>query len=252
MHLELEGYLIPRLASTNLEYCRIKISRPDMVSIHATRIIILVAIHGAAGRGASVIELDDGLNTPIAACSATTNNTCAAGKFGCVDTGDGCEQCPIGKWAAAKSPVCTNCPAGKSSAPEAAAAADCKDCPAGKISAAGQICSDCASGKAAPTAGSTSCTVCAVGKAWKNSAACQDCNPGQFAPAVGAGQCDYCPRGKSSAAAAIACTNCTAGKYADGGSECTACSGNEISGVGAFICAPPPTAAATAAPTAAP
>ena len=150
-----------------------------------------------------------------------------------------CDQCPVGKWAAANATSCTLCPNGTASSALGATSADtCAVCNAGLFAPAGSAaCGTCPSWSFS-LAGKGACTNCSLGQfSAASSSSCQSCSPGKFSdkPSENAGGCLACPQGyfclgfvvAGSTAQVQSCPTGTYAKPSDSGytqqSQCLLC-----------------------------
>lgn len=134
----------------------------------------------------------------------------------------------------------------------------CSVCSSGKTSNAGSSsCSNCPTGKAAPSIGSASCANCPVGKFADRTgqSSCYLCGVGKYANVTGSRSCSKCAAGSYSAKVESNCTACEIGRYnmrmgstgcllcaagsyvgREGSRSCTSCPAGQYSRVGASAC----------------
>ncbi len=149
--------------------------------------------------------------------------SCSAGKYN-INTGStsisACQNCPAGKYSAAKSTSCIQCGTGKYSA---IGAVVCINCVAGTYSASNTACTDCSDGTVSPNLASV-CTACPTGTYSISTSECSDCTEGTYSDLAGALTCTDCATcgqgfywsaacGGSTAGTCSACATCGAGKY---------------------------------------
>ncbi len=175
---------------------------------------------------------------PETAGTVNECTTCAIGEYSV--PGGACQACANGKYAAAGSTTCTDCPLGTY----------------GTGSIAKSSCTSCGVGKYTASTGRTviaDCLKCPPGTYQDQAVAgglnmCKPCNPGYYSnldvAANGADACTICPIGKFAPSIGQSmCFDCVGGKYADttGSTGCKECPLTQNCAGGASVCAVCPT-----------
>jgi hypothetical protein len=140
---------------------------------------------------------------------------CPSGSFHNLSIGN-CSLCSGGFFSLSGSSRCTNCLPGTYSS--AFGASYCNNCPIGFFTS---------------KSGSTACQACATGKyaATLGASVCLQCPEGSFSNQNGGTYCQSCSPGFFSASAAILCSNCAVGLFAElnESSSCSLCQSGRFS-----------------------